>query len=229
MREASMQRTARFVVIGAVIVAFAIGIATWPYLPEQMPTHWNAAGEVDGYSSRAFGAFFFPAMMAGLGLLLWFLPRIDPLKKNIQKFRAEYEVFIAVFEVFFLMMYVVTILTALGVDVSMNVAVSLGTGVLFIAVAWMIGRAKRNFFIGIRTPWTLMSDEVWARTHALGSKLFYAAGVIAMLGAIFPDYAIWFILVPSLVAALGTYVYSYVIYQRLVPSDDAGGPPPASS
>jgi len=223
-----MQRAARYVVIGAIIAAFAIGIAAWPHLPEQVPSHWNAAGQVDGYSGRAVGAFLLPAIMAGLGALLWFLPRIDPLKKNIEKFRAEYDVFIAVFELYFLMLYVVTILIALGVALSMNVAISLGMGLLYIDIGWMVGRARRNFFIGIRTPWTLMNDEVWKKTHALGSKLFIAAGVIAMLGVFFPDQAIWFIVVPSLAAAFATVVYSYVLYQRLVPPNGAIGPPPAS-
>ena len=223
-----MQRAARIIVIGTIVIAFAIGVYAWPHLPEQVPSHWNAAGEVDGYSSRAVGAFLFPVLMAGLGLLLWFLPKIDPLRKNIDTFRAEYDVFIAVFELFFLMMYVVTIAVALGYEVSMNVAISFGTGALFIAVGWMIGRAKRNFFIGIRTPWTLMNDEVWKKTHALGSKLFIAAGVIAMLGVFFPEQAIWFIVVPSLAAAFATVVYSYVLYQRLVPPNGAIGPPPAS-
>jgi uncharacterized membrane protein len=222
-----MQRAARYVVIGAIVTAFAIGIAAWPHLPEQVPSHWNAAGQVDGYSSRAVGAFLFPAIMAGLGALLWFLPRIDPLKKNIEKFRAEYDVFIAVFELYFLMLYVVTILIALGVALSMNVAISLGMGLLYIDIGWMVGRARRNFFIGIRTPWTLMNDEVWARTHALGSKFFYASGVIALLGVFFPDQTIWLVIVPMLVGVIWTYVYSYVLYQRLVGSNGTSGPPPA--
>ena len=110
----------------------------------------------------------------------------------------------------------------------MNVAISIGMGLLFIATGWMLGRAKRNFFIGIRTPWTLMNEEVWARTHALASKLFYASGASAMLGVLFPDYAIWFVTVPVLAASAGAYVYSYLLYRRLAPPNGAEGPPPAS-
>ena len=75
-------------------------------------------------------------------------------------------------------------------------------------------QAKRNFFIGIRTPWTLSSDHVWDETHRLGSILFIASGILALFGAFFPDYAIWFILVPVLGSTLFLLVYSYILYQR---------------
>lgn len=222
-----LERIARLVIVLALVGAFAVAIWAYPHLPARVPSHWNAAGEVDGYTSRAFGAFGLPIIMLGLGMLLLFLPRIDPLRKNIETFLTEYHVFVAVFELFFLALYIQTILWALGTEISINVAVSIGCGLLFLCVGWMIGRAKRNFFIGIRTPWTLMNDEVWDRTHALGSKLFYAAGALTLLGALVPDYAVWILLVSTLLAAGISVVYSYVIYQRLVPTDGPQGPPPA--
>lgn len=222
-----IERVARIVTFAALLAALAVAIWAYPALPAQVPTHWNAAGEVDGYSGRAFGAFGLPAIMAGLMLLLLGLPRIDPLRRNIESFLAEYDVFVAVLELFLLMLYAQTILWALGTKINMNVVISLGTGLLFICVGWMIGRAKRNFFIGIRTPWTLMNDEVWARTHELGSKLFCAAGVICLIGAAFPAYAMWLILVPVLAAGFIPVVYSYFIYQQVVPKNGPGAPPPA--
>jgi uncharacterized membrane protein len=87
-------------------------------------------------------------------------------------------------------------------------------GLIFIFAGFMMRQAKRNFFIGIRTPWTLSSDRVWDETHRLGSILFIASGVLALLGALFPDFAIWFILVPVLGSTLFLLVYSYVLYQR---------------
>ncbi len=163
-----MERIARIVIVVALVAAFGIAIWAYPQLPARVPSHWNAAGEVDGYSSRTFGAFGLPLIMLGLTVLLLGLPRIDPLKKNIEGFLPEYHVFVAVFELFFLLIYAQTILWALGTELSINVVMSIGCGALFMCVGWMIGRAKRNFFIGIRTPWTLMNEEVWDRTHALG-------------------------------------------------------------
>lgn len=229
-RVAKVELGARIVI--ALCLVAAVGIALWAYpqLPEQVPSHWNAAGQVDGYSSRAVGAFLFPALMFGLGAVLLVIPLIDPLKKNIEKFMTEYHVFIAIFELFMLLLYIQTILWALDIaKISMNAVIAVGTGVVFIAVGWMLGRARRNFFIGIRTPWTLMNDEVWARTHALGARLFIGAGIISLFGAVFPDIAIWLIVVPILGAALVTVVYSYVIYQRIAPKNGVTGPPPAEA
>jgi len=78
----------------------------------------------------------------------------------------------------------------------------------------MIGKTKRNFFIGIRTPWTLSSDAVWDETHRVGAQLFKISGALALVGAFFPDYAFWFLLVPAIGAALFCVVYSYILFQR---------------
>jgi uncharacterized membrane protein len=78
----------------------------------------------------------------------------------------------------------------------------------------MMRQAKRNFFIGIRTPWTLSSDRVWDETHRIGSTLFIVSGILALLGAFFADYAVWFILIPVLGSTLFLFVYSYVLYQQ---------------
>jgi uncharacterized membrane protein len=85
---------------------------------------------------------------------------------------------------------------------------------LFIFAGIMMRKAKRNFFIGIRTPWTLSSDRVWDKTHRLGSILFIILGILAMLGTFFVDNAIWFLMVPILATTLFLVIYSYVLYQR---------------
>jgi len=221
----NLERLARILTVLAVVAAFAVAVWAYPRLPAQVPAHWNAAGKVDGYASRAWGAVGLPAIMLGLAVLLRGLPRIDPLRKNVEKFLAEYHVFVAVLELFMLGLYVQTIAWALGTKISMNAVISVGLGLLFLCVAWMIGRAKRNFFIGIRTPWTLMDDEVWARTHQLGSKLFYAAGGLCLVGALVPEYTLWFLVAPALVAGLVPVFYSYFVYQQRAPKNGMEGPP----
>ena len=78
----------------------------------------------------------------------------------------------------------------------------------------MMRQAKRNFFIGIRTPWTLSSDYVWNETHRIGGTLFIISGFLALLGALFPGYALWLLLIPLFASVIFTFVYSYVLYQR---------------
>ncbi len=212
-----------------IVIAFAGTIAIYPELPAEMATHWNAAGEADGFSSKGLMTFFVPLLMAGLALMMWAIPLVDPLRKNVEVFRVEYEWFIVVMTAFFLVMQVQILAWNLGYEVSPNVVLPVSMAVLFFYIGWMLGRARRNFFIGIRTPWTLMSEEVWDKTHRLGGILFMIAGAITLLGAFFPAYSVWFVLVPVLTVTGVTVVYSYVLYQRVGPDEGPDEPviPPA--
>jgi uncharacterized membrane protein len=199
------------------LIAFAIvfSLSVYSRLPDQMASHWNTANQVDGYISRFWGAFLMPVISVGMLLLFLIIPQIDPLKANIAKFREYFNAFIALIVGFMVYMHVLTMLWNLGYDqFNMGAVMLPALGLIFVFAGIMMRKAKRNFFIGIRTPWTLSSDYVWDETHRLGSTLFIASGILAMLGAFFPDYAIWFILVPVLGSTLFLLVYSYVLYQR---------------
>jgi uncharacterized membrane protein len=208
-------RAASIVILAIIIASFAIGIWLYPGMPGRIASHWNAAGEVDGYMPKFWGLFLMPLISAGLALLFVAVPRIDPLKKNIDKFRAYYDGFIVAVVVFFLYIYLLTILWSLGYLFNMIQMLAPAMGGLFYCAGVLTGKAKRNWFIGIRTPWTLSSDRVWDRTHRLGAKLFKAAGVIAVFGAAFRDYAIWLVIVPAIAAAVYTIAYSYFEYQKV--------------
>jgi uncharacterized membrane protein len=75
-------------------------------------------------------------------------------------------------------------------------------------------KMKQNWFMGIRTPWTLESERVWSETHTLAGKLFRASAIISIVGIFFPEYAFWFIIVPILVSSFGSVIYSYVLFQK---------------
>jgi len=208
-------RTTIFITIFLIALAVAFSFFVYPDLPEQMASHWNTANQVDGYITQFWGAFLMPIVAAGLLLLFLVIPQIDPLKANIAQFREYFNAFIVLITVFLVYMHVLTILWNLGYDqFNMGAAMLPAMGLLFIFAGIMMRKAKRNFFIGIRTPWTLSSDRVWDETHRLGSTLFIASGILAMLGAFFADYAIWFIMVPVLGSTLFLLVYSYVLYRR---------------
>lgn len=202
-------------VIAAIVVAsFVIAAYFYPQMPERMASHWNARGEVDGYMSRFWGLFLMPLLSLGLALLLVMIPRLDPLKANVAQFRKYFDRFVVLILLFMLYIYLLTILWNLGTRFNMVQLMAPAFAVLLYYSGVLIEKAKRNWFIGIRTPWTLSSDAVWDKTHRLGARLFKISGVLALLGAVFPDYAIVFVLVPVLVAALVTVVYSYVEYRR---------------
>jgi uncharacterized membrane protein len=220
-------RVPRMVTVLVIVATVALTVAVYPELPSEMATHWNASGEADGFSSKGFGTFLMPLIMAGIVLLMWAVPLLDPLRKNIEVFRVEYEWFIVAMTVFFAVMQAQILLWNLGYEVSPNAVLPVSISLLFFYIGWMLRRARRNFFIGIRTPWTLMSSEVWDKTHKLGGALFMIAGAITLLGAVFPDYSVWFVLVPILTVTGITIAYSYVLYQRVGPDegDDAVIPP----
>jgi len=170
-----MRKTELFILI-AVIISFIIGIYLYPQMPEQMASHWNAQGNVDDYMSKFW--VLMPLVFVGLALLFIAIPRIDPLKKNIEEFRKYYDGFIIIFFIFMLLVYVQTILWNLGTEISPNLAFPILIGLLFFYIGILLENAKRNWFIGIRTPWTLSSEKVWNKTHKLGSKMFKIAGVL---------------------------------------------------
>ena len=211
----------RLAIIAALIITFTLTIAIYPTVPDHVVSHWNAAGQADGYMSKFWGLLLIPLIMTGFVALLAVLPRIDPHKKNYEKFRDWYEGFILLFVLFFLAIQVQIILWSSGYQVSPNLTFPLLTGMLFIYLGFLLGHAEQNWFVGIRTPWTLSSKTVWKKTHELGGKLFKIAGVISCAGIVAGEYAFWFILVPVLSVAVYTVVYSYTEYQKELNSQKA--------
>jgi len=198
-----------------IIVISLAGLLLWNNFPDQMASHWNEQDQVDGYMSKFWGVFMVPLLMAGLTLLFLAIPHIDPLKKNIADFRGVFNIFIVLFNVFMAFIHALTLAWNLGhTGFRMSIVMLPAMGLLFIFIGILIRKAKRNFFIGIRTPWTLSSDRVWDETHRLGSKLFIAAGVITFIGILFPDQAFILLMVSVIAASLISVLYSYLVWRR---------------
>ncbi len=209
-------KTTSILVLTLIAIAAITGALLWNQLPEQMASHWNANDEVDGYISKFWGVFLMPLVTLGMFGLLIFLPNIDPLKANIAQFRGVFNLFIVFMVVFMLYIHTLTIVWSLGYqNFRMSAAMLPFLGVLFIFVGYLLRQAKRNFFIGIRTPWTLSSDSVWDKTHRLGSVLFMASGVLSIAGSFFGGMtAFWMLFVPLIGSTLALVVYSYLLYRN---------------
>lgn len=197
-----------------IVVTVLLTIAVYPSLPPVFASHWNASGMADGSMTKFSGLIFIPIIMIAFVALFIVLPQIDPLRKNYEKFRGYYEGFILVFVLYLLAIQILMILWNLGYPVSINVAFPILFGLLFVYLGFLIEHAEQNWFVGIRTPWTLSSVAVWKKTHERGGKLFKCVGVACFFGAFAGSYAIWFILIPVLIVAVYTVVYSYVAYQN---------------
>jgi uncharacterized membrane protein len=197
-----------------VLLAFGIGLYVYPHLPQQVASHWNASGQVDGYMPKSGGIFLLPLVLVVIALIFAAIPRVDPLKANIEQFRSYYDGFIILFFAFMLLIYLQVVLWNMGIQISPNLVMPIGVGLLFFYIGILCEHAKMNWSIGIRTPWTLSSPTVWEKTHRMGARLFKAAGLLALLGIFFQKWAVFFILVPVLLVAVYSVVYSYVVYRE---------------
>ncbi|MBL8101606.1 MAG: SdpI family protein [Anaerolineales bacterium] len=209
-------KTTSIIVLTLIAVALIAGLALWNQLPEQMASHWNANDQVDGTMPKFWGVWMMPLITLGMFALFLVVPNIDPLKANIAQFRETFNVFIALIAAFMLYIHALTLVWSLGYqDFKMSAAMLPFMGILFIAIGFLLRKAKRNFFIGIRTPWTLSSDTVWDKTHQLGSVLFMLSGAFAILGGFFGGMiAFWLMFVPLIGSTIFLVIYSYIVYRQ---------------
>ena len=203
------------VIIAIILMSFGIAAYYYPQMPDQMASHWNSAGEVDDTMSKCWALYLMPGITLLMYLMFLVIPKIDPLKKNIEKFRIWFDWFILLMVIFLFYVYILTLAFNLGHTFNMTTALLPAMGVLFIFIGQMLEHAERNWFIGIRTPWTLSSDKVWKKTHMLGGKLFKVAGVLIFLTVVMGKFALWIVLISALWAGLYPVVYSYFEYQKL--------------
>ncbi|QLK27873.2 SdpI family protein [Natrinema zhouii] len=178
-------------------------------------THWNAAGEPDGTMSKTLGLAFVPILSAALLALLAVVPRVDPLGENVDAFRAAYDWFVVAFTGFMFVLHLGILAFNLGYEFDFTLLVLGAIAVFFYGIGALLTRAEPNWFVGIRTPWTLSSAAVWERTHELGGQLFKLTALVTLVGLFFGDYAVYFLMVPLLLTAAITTAYSYYCYQRL--------------
>ncbi len=199
------------VFIGA---ATAVAVYLYPMLPEQIPTHWNFNGEVDDYTSKPWGVAILPMAALLVFAIMRLIPIISPKGFRTDKFMDVVNVFTVTIVGFMSGIAILVLLEANGQDVRINEMTFAGVGLMFIVLGNYMGKVRKNFFIGIRTPWTLASDEVWSRTHRLGGKVFVLTGIFMIVNSFvrFPGQTL---VVAIVVAALIPVIYSYVIYRRI--------------
>jgi uncharacterized membrane protein len=207
-------RKSNLIILGIILVSFIIGGYFYQQMPAQIASHWNEGGEVNGYMPKFWGVFLMPIISVILFLMFLIIPKIDPLKENLKKFRKYFDGFIIILMLFFLYIYILTIFWNLGSRFNMTLFMLPAMSILFYYCGILIENSKQNWFIGIRTPWTLSSEKIWEKTHKLGGKLFKAAAVISLLGIIIPDYAFLIFIVIISFAGLYPVIYSYLEYKK---------------
>jgi len=208
-----MARWCWIVAVALVLAAWVASAALYPGLPEEIPSHWGIHGKPDGYGPR-WTVFLLPTTMLFMLLLFAFLPTLSPKNFEVDSFRSTY-LFILVLTTGLLgSMHGLILYAAMNRPVDIGRAIFGGLFLFFALIGSVLGRVRRNFYIGVRVPWTLASERVWDDTHRLASWLFVITGLIGF-GIVAAGGPVLASLIPLLVAVVVPIVYSFVHYKRL--------------
>lgn len=202
--------------VSLVLIAamFVTAAAMWSSAPDRIPVHWNWAGQPDRFGGRVEGLLAMPLLAAGTYALLALLPRIDPRRANYAKFTRPFAVLRTVIVAFVCGAYALVLLWLRGYAVNTTAFVTAAAGVLFIVLGNYLPKIKSNWFVGVRTPWTLSSEFAWRRTHHLAGWLFVASGLITLAVTLArPDHAAQVMLGALITAAVISVVYSYIAWR----------------
>jgi len=199
-----------------ILVAVGMSAAVYPQLPDTMAVHWDLAGNPNGWMPRAVGAAFGPVFLVVLWALLRAVPRIDPRAENYARFSEAYEVIVASVLVLILVLHGVVLAVALGHHVSVARIVPALVGALFVVIGNMMPLVRPNWWFGIRTPWTLSNDRVWARTHRLAGYCMTAGGLAMIVAALAlpAPLGVPVLLAVAVAATIGPALYSYLTWKR---------------
>ncbi len=201
----------------AVLAAWAFALWAAPRLPETVVTHWGLDGAPDGWSGKGTLLFTLPLAFLGSGILVGFLPRIDPRRREVAQNAPTY--WLLANSILFLLAVVLVAVVGynLGWPVDITTLVPVLVGLLFILIGNYLPRIRTNWIMGIRTPWTLSSERVWRRTHRLGGYCFMAAGIFIAATAV-PGVGVplWGLIIGAAVAGLIPLVYSYFSWRAEV-------------
>jgi uncharacterized membrane protein len=197
-----------------VAVAGAVSLLTYPRMPPRVATHWNLEGDPDGYSSRLVATTVLPLAMLAMRGVLAILPAIDPRGENYKKLADTYWLIVNGVVGFLLLLHVVIAVSAVGYPVQVGRIAMGGVGLLLVLVGSYLGRVEPNWFIGVRTPWTLSSDSVWRRTHRVSGGILVAGGVAIVLTVFLPAPPLVIVIALLATVAVVPVVVSYLLWRN---------------
>ncbi|MGH7583884.1 MAG: SdpI family protein [Gemmatimonadales bacterium] len=198
----------------AIAAAAAFGALAYPHLPARIPTHFDLHGQPNGWSSRLVAVLITPAIGLILAAVFAVLPKIDPRRANYARFGGTYWLVVNAVVILLAAIQVVIVGKALGWAIDITRVASIGIGALFILLGNVMTRIRPNWFMGIRTPWTLSSDTVWRKTHRLGGVLFVIAGVCVVAAGFIASGMVFITTMVMLgLASLISVVYSYFVWK----------------
>ena len=207
-----IKKNLKVLIITSIVILLPIlaGLILWDQLPEQIPTHWNAAGEIDGWSSKPFAVFGLPAILLAAQWLCVLGTAADP--KRAAHPQKILHLVLWICPVISILLFALTYVAALGGQVRMEVIMPVFIGLVLAIVGNYLPKCKQNYTIGIKIPWTLNNEENWNKTHRFAGWLWTVCGVVIMLTGFFGVFWIFFIIV--LLMVLAPVLYSYILHRK---------------
>jgi uncharacterized membrane protein len=204
--------------IGLIAAVIAMSIAAYPSLPDRIPIHWNIQGEIDGWCAKGWGVSLIPLTMIIFLLIFRTLPWLSPKQFTLDSFYSTYEFIVLILLTYLTYIQGVLLWSAIHPKFDAARAIVGGVCLMFASLGNVLGKVRRNFWVGIRTPWTIASERVWNTTHRLAARLFVWAGVVGLLAAIvgLPPMSMFVIMLSGILfASLAPVAYSLYLYKVL--------------
>jgi len=214
-------RLSYILVVLIILASIALSLYFYPQLPDQLVSHWNSNFQPDGTLDKAIGLAICPVILVMLGGLFMLFPRIDPLKSNVEKFRGDFEYFVVLILAFLLFLHLLVILWNLGYQLDFALLLPLWFCAIIYSAGTLCKRARRNWFVGMRTPWAMSSDTVWVKTNVRGGQMLQGAGLLMLLGLLSSTLFFIILLLSMVFVGIYTITYSYREYQKELKSGKA--------
>ena len=201
----------QWVLIGAM---FVLAVVLWPSAPDRIPVHWGPSGEPDRYGGKVEGLLVLPLLTLGVYLLMLLLPKVDPGRDNYAAFGGAYATIRLSTVVFMALLYGLVILWVAGIRPDFAVVIPVLIGGLFVVIGNLLGKIRPNWFVGVKTPWTLSSRRSWVKTHRMAGWTFVLLGLASMvLGLAGVTWAVAAVPVAVLSCIAWLFVYSYLVWR----------------
>lgn len=205
--------------ISALIIVLMICLSAWAWvqLPADasLPVHWNAAGTADRYGGKSEALLLLPAVMVGILLLFSLIRFIDPLRANIARSGQAYRAVLLGILFFMAVLHTGAVLSALGYPINIGLLAAPAVGLMFVIMGNYMGKIRRNYMFGVRTPWTLASDLAWNKTHRITGKLFVLSGLLTIGAAFLGSTIAFFTMMASILGTvIFAMIYSYSVWKR---------------
>jgi uncharacterized membrane protein len=204
----------KYIFLVFTVITLIVTGVMYPDLTDQVPRHWDAYGNVDGYMAKQW-LFALALLPAGIYYLFPIIRKVDPKSQNYERHEEVYSLFRLILSLMMFGVYYLSLFAATGKDVNIGLFMPILVGIIFVIIGNYMGKIKQNFFMGIRTPWTLSNENVWNKTHRFGGNVFVLMGLLLMLSSVLrSDFFVGLLLSMVVVMVVGLFLYSYIIFRK---------------